>query len=246
MDDIKSVQLEARALVKRYGEDHAVDGVDLQVRSGQIHAIVGLNGAGKTTLMRMLLGMVRPTSGVALIAGRAVHLADAGTWARVGSLIETPFAYPELTVRENLHAAALLRGLDRNNIEGEIDRVLDEFELGRWEHKRARALSLGNRQRLGLASAVLHRPTILILDEPANALDPAGVVFIRDLLRGSAQQGTAVLVSSHHLDQLARIADRITMLHRGKVVGELDPGGIDLESQFFDRVYRIDVERGAA
>jgi ABC-2 type transport system ATP-binding protein len=239
-------RLEARSLVKLYGDDRAVDGVDIRVAAGEIHAIVGLNGAGKTTLMRLLLGMVTPTSGAALIEGNEVLQAPAATWARVGCLIETPFAYPELSVRENLRAAALLHGLEYRRIEPAIDTILGDFELARWEHKRSRALSLGNRQRLGLASALIHEPAILVLDEPANALDPAGVVFIRDLLRTAARREAAVLVSSHHLDQLARVADRITMLHRGRVVGALDPGGIDLERQFFDRVYQVDLERGAA
>lgn len=238
--------LEARNLVKHYGEDAAVAGIDLEVVPGEIHAIVGLNGAGKTTLMRMLLGMVKPSSGVAMIGGRDAQRAGPEVWERVGCLIETPFAYPELTIRQNLRATALLHGLAIDRIEKVIDRALDEFELTRWEHKRSRTLSLGNRQRLGLASAVIHSPSILVLDEPANALDPAGVVFIRDLLRVTSSRGAAVLVSSHHLDQLARVAHRITMLHRGKVVGSLDPAGIDLEQQFFDRVYQLEQQREVA
>jgi ABC-2 type transport system ATP-binding protein len=238
--------LEARALVRRYDDEPAVDGIDLEVRRGEIHAIVGLNGAGKTTLMRLLLGMVRPTSGIARIGGVDVQDAGPDVWRRVGSLIETPFAYPELTVEENLAAAALLHGLDPAGVDAEIDRVIDGFELGRWRHRRSQVLSLGNKQRLGLASSLIHRPSIVVLDEPANALDPAGVVFIRDLLRRGAETGTAVLVSSHHLDQLARVADRITMLHRGRIVGTLDPHGVDLERQFFDQVYQADLTRGAA
>ncbi len=240
------VPLEARSLVRVYDDERAVDGIDLQVRPGEIHAIVGLNGAGKTTLMRMQLGMVRPTSGTALIAGVDVQAAGPEVWRQVGCLIETPFAYPELTVRENLRAAALLHGIDRDRIDTEVGRVIDEFGLGHWQRRRARVLSLGNRQRLGLASSLIHRPTILVLDEPANALDPAGVVFIRDLLRSSAAAGTAVLVSSHHLDQLARVAHRITVLHRGQIVGALDPDGIDLERRFFEQVYQDDLERGVA
>jgi ABC-2 type transport system ATP-binding protein len=239
------IPLEARSLVKVYGDERAVDDVNLQVGGGEIHAIVGLNGAGKTTLMRLLLGMVKPTSGSALVAGRDVASTPHATWAQVGCLIETAFAYPELTVRENLHASALLHGIDRREIDAAIARVLDSFELHRWEHKRSRTLSLGNRQRLGLASALIHEPAIVVLDEPANGLDPAGVVFIRELLRTTATRGAAALVSSHHLDQLARVADRITMLHRGKVVGDLDPAGLDLERQFFDRVYQVDVTHGA-
>jgi ABC-2 type transport system ATP-binding protein len=238
--------IEARSLSRVYGDVVAVDTVDLQVRRGEIHAIVGLNGAGKTTLMRMLLAMVEPTSGVALIDGQDVTSAGAGVWATVGCLIESPFAYPELTVRENLAAAALLHGLDRGDVDAGVDRVVASFELGPWEHKRSRVLSLGNRQRLGLASSFIHEPSIVVLDEPANALDPAGVVFIRDLLRASAERGAAVLVSSHHLDQLARVAHSISLLHHGKLIGSLDPAGIDLERQFFDTVYRVDQQAEVA
>jgi ABC-2 type transport system ATP-binding protein len=239
-----SEPLEARNLVRLFGDERAVDGVDFQVRSGEIHAIVGLNGAGKTTLMRLLLGMVAPTSGKALIDGVNARSAPPDVWVRVGSLTETPFSYPELTVTENLQAAALLHGV--KDVRARVARVIDEFELGHWTHRRARALSLGNQQRLGLAAALIHRPSILILDEPANALDPAGVVFIRDLMRAAAERDAAVMVSSHHLDQLARVADRISVLHRGRLIGTLDPHGTDLEQQFFDIVYRDDRERGLA
>lgn len=239
-----TVRIEARSLTRVYDEERAIDGIDLEVRAGEIHAIVGLNGAGKTTLMRVLLGMVEPTSGIALIDGQDVQSAETEIWRQVGCLIESPFSYPELTVRENLFAAALLHGLISEEIEAEVDRVVEEFELAHWAHKRSRALSLGNRQRLGLASSVIHRPSVVVLDEPANALDPAGVVFIRDQLRNYARNGTAVFVSSHHLDQLARVADRISLLHRGRIVGSLDPAGVDLERQFFDEIYRADRQIG--
>jgi ABC-2 type transport system ATP-binding protein len=240
------IPIEARSLTRVFDGVPAVDDVDLTVDAGEIHAIVGLNGAGKTTLMRLLLGMVEPTSGTALLDGQDVAAAGPEVWAEVGCLIETPFAYPELTVRENLSASGLLHGLDRNAVAGAVDEAIADFELGPWEHKRSRVLSLGNRQRLGLASSLIHEPSILVLDEPANGLDPAGVVFIRDLLRVSAERGTAVLVSSHHLDELARVAHRITLLHNGRIVGSLDPTGVDLERQFFDEVYRIDRELGVA
>ena len=194
--------------------------------------------------MRLLLGMVRPTSGVAELMDSEVESVDCEVWRHVGTLIETPFSYPELTVRENLVAAALLHGLERAVIPTAVDISIDKFGLGKWANKRSRVLSLGNQQRLGLASATLHHPTILVLDEPANALDPAGVVFIRDLLREYSQRGAAVLVSSHHLDQVARVANRISLLHRGRIIGNLDPGGADLERQFFDRVYEFDRVEG--
>lgn len=229
---------------RHFGAEKAVDGVDIGVAAGEIHAVVGLNGAGKTTLMRLLLGMLRPDTGRATVFGHDAHRAPPQTWSRVGHLIETPFAYPDLTVRENVAAAALLHGRDQRH-DRAVDEVIADFELGHWADRRASTLSLGNRQRLGLASALVHEPAVVVLDEPANSLDPAGVVFVRDLLTAYAERGVAVLVSSHHLDQLARVAHTITVMHRGLVVGALDPGGVDLEQRFFDLVHRHDLEMGA-
>ena len=227
-----------RSLHRSFGEEKAVDGVDLDVASGEIHAIVGLNGAGKTTLMRLLLGMLHPSSGEVDILGHDVRSAPSQMWRRVGHLIESPFAYPELTVRENITASALLHGVDDAEL---VASSIDQFGLARWSDRRSSTLSLGNKQRLGLASALVHRPSALVLDEPANSLDPAGVVFIRQLLQRLAADGAAVLVSSHHLDQLARVADTITVMHRGRVVGSLDAGGTDLEQRFFDLIHEYDL-----
>lgn len=236
--------IETHSLTRSFGEEVAVDQLDLQVRPGEVHAIVGLNGAGKTTLMRLLLGMLRPGAGRAVVMGHDVSAAPPEVWSRVGHLVETPFAYPELTLEENLTAAALLHGLSTSHIPDLVARALDEYHLGRWSGRRSRTLSLGNRQRLGIAAALIHKPSVLILDEPANSLDPAGVVFIRDLLTTYAREGAGVLVSSHHLDQLARIANRITVLHSGRRVGGLEPGGADLEKRFFDLVYEADLASG--
>lgn len=236
-----TIPLVASSLTRSFGDETAVDGVDIEVRTGEIHAVVGLNGAGKTTLMRLLLGMLKPDSGRATVLGKDAHAAPATLWRSVGHLIETPFAYPELTVLENVKASALLRGVERPHTAA--NDVLSRFELAHWSDRRASTLSLGNRQRLGLASSLVHRPAILILDEPANALDPAGVVFVRDLLKEHAAAGGSVFVSSHHLDQLARVAHRITVMHRGNVVGSLDPSGVDLEQSFFDLVYSLEMEQ---
>lgn len=238
--------LVARGLVRSFGDEPAVAGVDLTVRYGEIHALVGLNGAGKTTLMRLLLGMLRPDTGDALVFGSPARATPADAWRRVGYLIEIPFAYRELTVRENLRASALLQQVDRTAVDDSVDAVVGEFGLSHWADRRAGTLSQGNRQRLGLAAAFVGAPSVLVLDEPANSLDPAGVVFTRDLLRRYAGEGSAVLLSSHHFDQLARVADVITVLHRGKVVGSLDPDGDDLEQSFFDLVHRHDLEMGVA
>lgn len=231
---------------RSFGAEQAVHGVNIDVNAGEIHAIVGLNGAGKTTLMRLLLGMLRPDSGRAIVLGHDAHDAPSHVWSEVGHLIETPFAYSELTVRENIAASGRLHDLDRRAIDHAVDVAIDHFELGHWADRRAHTLSLGNRQRLGLASALVHEPSIVLLDEPANALDPAGVVFIRDLLRQYSARDAAVLVSSHHLDQLARVAHRISVLHRGRLVATLDPEGVDLEQRFFDLVHAHDIAAGKA
>lgn len=238
--------LEARGLIRSFGDETAVAGIDLEVRYGEIHAIVGLNGAGKTTLMRLLLGMLEPEAGRALVEGADARSAPPETWRGVGHLIETPFAYEELTVRQNITAAALLHDVPRDRVGVAVQRVITQFELEHWAERRAGQLSLGNRQRVGLAAALSHEPRILVLDEPTNALDPAGVVFTRDLLRSAAADGAAILVSSHHFDQLARVADTITVLHRGQVVGSLDPRGVDLEQEFFDLVRRWDLNQETA
>lgn len=229
----------AESITRSYREELAVDHLDLEVGPGEIHAIVGLNGAGKTTLMRMLMGMVKPDSGRALLNGLDVAVAASATWAGVGHMIEAPFGYPELTVVENLRAAARLRGVAIADLPASTAAVIERFELGRWAHRRARALSMGNRQRLGLACALVHRPRVIVLDEPSNSLDPAGVVLVRDLMRQEAEtHGASILVSSHHLDELARVAHRISVMHRGRLIGHIEPQGIDLERRFFDLVHR--------
>jgi ABC-2 type transport system ATP-binding protein len=235
------MSISAESITRSYREDRAVDHLDLEVGSGEIHAIVGLNGAGKTTLMRMLMGMVKPDSGRAMLNGVDVAAAVPATWADVGHMIETPFGYPELTVVENVNAAARLRGVPPVDIPSSTSAVIERFELGRWGSRRARALSMGNRQRLGLACALVHRPRLIILDEPSNSLDPAGVVLVRDLLRHEANTNAAsILVSSHHLDELSRVAHRISVLHRGRIIGQIDPEGIDLERRFFELVHRAE------
>lgn len=236
-----SVVLQCSELTKGYDGRPVVDAVSLELRAGEIVALVGLNGAGKTTLMRLMLAMTRANSGSVQIFGQDVQRAGRAVWARVGQMIETPFAYPELTVRENLWAAALLHGVPRRSAREAADQIAARLGLGPWLARRARTLSLGNRQRVGLASALVHEPRVLILDEPSNALDPAGVVLLRDRVQDMARGGAAVLLSSHHLDEMARVAQRVIVLHDGAVVGELDPHGRDLERTFFSMVYDADL-----
>lgn len=207
-----------RDVSKHYGQVVAVDDVTLDVQPGEIYALLGLNGAGKTTLIRMLLGMVRPTTGSLEVTG--LRVGDRSVWSQVGYLVESPSAYPELTVRENLEVVRRLRKVDDQSC---VDDAIDLFGLRPYAGRRARALSLGNVQRLGLAKAFLHRPSLLLLDEPVNSLDPAGVVEVRDLLVNLARdQGVTVFLSSHRLAEVARVATRIGVLHQGRLVDEFD------------------------
>ncbi|HEY5116754.1 MAG TPA: ABC transporter ATP-binding protein, partial [Nakamurella sp.] len=204
-----------------------MDGVDLTVAAGEIHALVGLNGAGKTTLMKMLLGMLRPTSGAARLFDEPVGDARPRVWSQVGHLLETPFGYGELTPTENVIAAARLHGVDVVAARRQAAEMIGELTLDRWADRRSRVLSLGNRQRLGLACALVHRPRLLILDEPSNGLDPMGVLELRGMLLSRSHDGVGVLVSSHHLDEVARIADRIVLmaLLAGALLGLGPPTG---------------------
>ena len=180
------------ALTRRYGALTAVDAVDLRVAAGEIYGFLGRNGAGKTTVIRMLLGLIRPDSGTAELLGQEVHRARSELWAQVGYLVEAPGLYPELTVADHFGLAARYRGL----VTEDVELALARFDLGRYRDVRARALSLGTRQRLGLALALVHRPRLVLLDEPANSLDPAGVVDVRAMLRSLADAGVTVFMSS--------------------------------------------------
>jgi ABC-2 type transport system ATP-binding protein len=204
------------ALTKRYGEVVAVEGLSLHVEPGEIYGFLGINGAGKSTTIRMLLGMVQPSGGRVDLFGTRVRRGAGGVWGRVGYLVEAPAAYPELSVLENLEVVRRLRGIaDARS----VARVVQRLGLAPYANRTARSLSSGNLQRLGLAKALLPEPDLLILDEPANALDPAGVVEVRELLRGLAdERGVTVFMSSHILGEVARLATRVGIIHRGRLL----------------------------
>lgn len=209
--------IETNNLTKRYGSLYAVKDINLQICRGEIYGFVGLNGAGKTTLMRLLLGMIRPTNGHASIQGVPVHKRPYAIWRKVGYLIETATAYPDLTVGENVKLACRLRSVPKTR----IDEVLDLFSLTTYRKKKAKDLSLGNKQRLALAKVLLHRPTILLLDEPVNGLDPAGIMKMRSLLQHLAEvEKTTIVVSSHLLDEMSQLAHRIGFIHDGSLITE--------------------------
>ncbi|BCJ76964.1 hypothetical protein CS0771_65080 [Catellatospora sp. IY07-71] len=230
-------RIEVRGLTRLFRGGAGVRGIDLDVIAGEIHALVGLNGAGKTTLMRLLLGMLRPAAGAVRIDGQPLNTAD---WSNVGHLVETPLAYGELDGRTNLMLSARLHGAGADRAARMVGDVLTELNLTRYAAVRARRMSLGNRQRLGLAAALQHRPRVVVLDEPTNALDPAGVILLREALVRRAADGAGVLVSSHHLDEVARVAHRITVINAGRVIGTLDPRGVDIERSFFALVHADD------
>ena len=216
--------------------------LDLDLVHGQIVALVGLNGAGKSTLMRVLLGMLRPDSGAVRLGGFLLSEAPIEAWAQVGHLVEYPLTYPELSARRNLQLSARLRRVA--DIDAAVGRILTELALEQYASRRVRALSLGNKQRVGLAAALQHDPSTIVLDEPTNSLDPAGVIRLRESLLRRAGDGAAILVSSHHLDEVARIANRIVVMNAGRLIGELDPSTPEIEHAFFEAV-RINDEKTA-
>jgi ABC-2 type transport system ATP-binding protein len=207
-------------LSKEYGEVKAVTALNLNVRKGEIYGFLGLNGAGKTTTIRMLLGMIRPTSGKVFILGEKVHANHNTLWEKIGYLVEIPYSYPNLTVRENLEIIRRLRFLHGKDA---VNKIIDRLQLKQYSNRKAKNLSLGNKQRLGLAKALIHNPEILILDEPANGLDPAGIHDIREMLSDLAiKQGVTIFISSHILGEISRFATRIGIIHEGKMVKEID------------------------
>ena len=205
----------AIALSKAYGKRLAVDHLDLQVDRGELFGFLGPNGAGKTTTIRMALGLVAPTNGSVEILGMEVRHNRSKVLPRVGALVESPALYGYLSGRNNLRVFAdLLGGVSAKR----IDEVLEIVSLKGREQDRVKTYSMGMKQRLGLAIALLSNPDLLILDEPANGLDPAGIVEMRDLLRELAGEGKTVFISSHVLSEVQQICTRVAIINHGKLV----------------------------
>jgi ABC-2 type transport system ATP-binding protein len=205
--------IELRGLTKRFGHVTAVQDLSLDVQRGTVTGFLGPNGAGKTTTLRMLLGLVEPTTGTATIGGRRYRdLAD--PLHHVGAVLEASSFYPGRIARNHLRVQAVAGGIDPARVET----VLELLGLISASDRRVGGFSLGMRQRLALAAALLGEPDVLILDEPANGLDPEGVRWLRQLLRGFADDGGTVLVSSHVLAEVAQTVDRVVILHRGRMV----------------------------
>jgi ABC-2 type transport system ATP-binding protein len=207
--------IETEGLTKRFGDRVAVDHVELQVPRGAAFGYLGPNGAGKTTLIRMLLGLTPATAGTMRLLGRPVPRQRGSALARVGAIVEEPRFHPFLTGRENLHVVAAVRGPDAV---ARTDAALARAGLAARADERVKRYSLGMRQRLGVARALLADPELLILDEPTNGLDPAGIREFREMMRGFVAEGRTVLLSSHLLDEVEKVCDVVAIVDRGRVV----------------------------
>ncbi|MDV8024950.1 ABC transporter ATP-binding protein [Rhodococcus sp. IEGM 1330] len=206
-------------LTKSYGSVRAVDGVDLDVRAGDIYGFVGANGSGKTTTVRMLLGLVLATSGQMQVLGEEMPRRRGSVLPRVGALIENPAAYPNLSGRRNLTLLdAAGPGGSRRTRTSRVGEALEQVGLAGVGRRPVKQYSLGMRQRLGLAAALMRTPELLILDEPTNGLDPQGILEIRELLLGLHAKGTTVFLSSHLLAEVEQLCDRVGVLDRGRLV----------------------------
>ncbi len=208
-----------RNLIKHFGNVEAIRGINLNVQRGEVYGFLGRNGAGKTTTIRMLLGLIQPTSGVVILLGKSVRPGTQKVFKQVGSLVEAATAYPNLTVYENLYLQRKIIGCPSEN----ISEILSLLHLQKYSNRPAGKLSQGNKQRLSLARALLHKPEVLILDEPISNLDPAGIIEIRTLLRELVDnRDVTIFMSSHILAEVAHIADRIGIVHEGLLIEEVE------------------------
>ncbi len=223
--------IQTEKLTKKFKETIAVDEVSIHVREGEIYGFLGLNGAGKTTTIRLLLGMIKPDSGIISLFGQ-IPKQNSPIWNDIGYLVETPYSYPDLTVKENLEVYGELRGMKDKK---PIDKIIEILQLGQYKNKKAKFLSLGNGQRLGLAKALFHNPKLLLLDEPINGLDPAGIVEIREYLRDLVKNHhTTIFLSSHILSEISKVATRIGIVHQGKIIREINTH--ELEQQLIKKL----------
>lgn len=211
--------LVTRGLTKKYGANLAVEDVELQLEKGQIYGLVGRNGAGKTTIIRMLTAQTVPTSGEIELFGETTEKGLSAARARLGAMVEIPSFYPYLTASENLEYYRRQRGIPGRDC---VSRVLDQVGLGGTGKKKFKQFSLGMKQRLGLALALMDNPDLLLLDEPINGLDPMGIVEFRDiLLKLSQEQGTTILISSHILSELSNLATDYGFLEKGRLLEQV-------------------------
>jgi len=237
------VVIRTEGLTKRFGDVRAVDGLELVVRRGEVYGFLGRNGAGKTTTIRMMLALMKPTDGYVEVMGQRMAPNATRAFERIGSMVETPGFYGNLTVRENLEMQRDLLGLRRS---AWVDEVIEMCDLGEYLSRRASKLSLGNKQRLGLGRALLHKPEVLILDEPTNGLDPVGIVDIRGLLkRLASERGITVFLSSHILAEVQQLATRIGIIHEGRLLEQIGFDELRRRSRTYVEFLVSDLKRAA-
>jgi ABC-2 type transport system ATP-binding protein len=205
-------------LTKCYGRFTAVDSIDLNVRRGELFGFLGPNGAGKTTTMRMIAGILQPTSGTIEIAGDDLAVSPSRAKSRLGFIPDRPFVYDKLTGAEFLRFVAALYGQDGNGVERRMEELLDLFELTPWKDELVESYSHGMRQKLIISSALLHRPEVIVVDEPMVGLDPKGQKFLKDLFRAFVARGGTVLMSTHTLDTAEAMCDRIGIIANGRIL----------------------------
>jgi ABC-2 type transport system ATP-binding protein len=239
---VEGPPIEVRGLVKRYGELTAVGGVDLTVNAGDVYGYLGPNGAGKTTSLRMMLGLIRPTEGSVRLFGRD-PMESVQALHRVAGFVEAPTFYPYLTARRNLE---LLAAFDGDGASGRIEAALETVELSDRAKDRVGGYSHGMRQRLGIAGALLRDPKLLLLDEPATGLDPAGMRDMRLLIRRLAEQGMTVLLSSHLLTEIEDVCNRVAIVRTGKIVYEGEIADLKRGAGTVYRLETTDDERAIA
>jgi ABC-2 type transport system ATP-binding protein len=229
--------IEVHDLVKRFGEFTAVDGISLDVPSGEIHGFLGPNGAGKTTTLRVIGGLLKPTSGRVLVNGHDLATHPEAAKSSLGFIPDRPFIYEKLTAGEFLRFHAGLFGLrdeDQDDVGRRVREMLDAFELARWEHELIESFSHGMKQRLVMSAAFLHHPRSVVVDEPMVGLDPRGARLIKDVFRRMSERGVAILMSTHTLEVAQEMCDRISIIQQGRIiargtVGELQAlaGSVD-------------------
>jgi ABC-2 type transport system ATP-binding protein len=207
-------------LVKRYGKFTAVDGLDLVIPPGELFGLLGPNGAGKTTTIRMIAGILRPTSGSVLVGGTDIQAHPLEAKARLGYIPDRPFVYDKLTGGEFLRFAAALYGMQGAAVERRMDELLELFELAQWKNELTEAYSHGMRQKLIIAGALVHRPAVIVVDEPMVGLDPRSARLLKDLLREFVDRGGTVLMSTHTMEIAEAMCDRIAIVYRGRVAAQ--------------------------
>ncbi len=240
---VNKIVIETKQLTKQYGTQKSVAKLNIHVRQGRIYGLLGRNGAGKTTTMKMLLGLTQPTSGEVAIWGKPLSGNEKKLLPRIGSLIESPGFYPNLTGTENLRIFAALRGLKNQNA---IQSALELVGLPYRDKKLFSQYSLGMKQRLAIALAVMHDPELLILDEPINGLDPIGIAEVRSFIRALCdERGKTILISSHILSEVALLADDIGIIDHGVLLEEESLSDLEAKSERYIRFTISDTERAA-